>query len=67
MTIISRILGWLLILVGLLWIGQGTGYFPYPAESFMIAQTKWAYWGVVAVVAGLAVLIVVRSTRSRRH
>ncbi|MDM9619649.1 hypothetical protein [Rhizobium sp. S96] len=67
MTIISRFLGWLLILVGLLWIGQGTGYFPYPAESFMIAQTKWAYWGVVAVVAGLAVLIVVRNTRSRRH
>ncbi len=67
MTIISRILGWLLILVGLLWIGQGTGYFPYPAESFMIAQTKWAYWGAVAVVAGLAVLIVVRNTRSRRH
>ncbi|OCJ03657.1 hypothetical protein A6U87_17070 [Rhizobium sp. AC44/96] len=67
MTIISRILGWLLILVGLLWIGQGTGYFPYPAESFMIAQTKWAYWGVVAVVAGLAVLIIVRNTRRRRH
>ena len=30
------IAGVVLILVGAVWIGQGTGYFPYPASSFMI-------------------------------
>ena len=30
------IAGVVLILVGAVWIGQGTGYFPYPTSSFMI-------------------------------
>ncbi|CCM75283.1 hypothetical protein BN77_2447 [Rhizobium mesoamericanum STM3625] len=29
----------LLILIGVVWMGQGSGYFPYPKESFMINQT----------------------------
>jgi hypothetical protein len=28
--------GVIAILVGLIWIGQGTGYFPYPRSSFMV-------------------------------
>jgi hypothetical protein len=44
----------LAILIGLVWVGQGTGYFPYPASSFMINQMPWAYYG-----AGLAVLGVI--------
>jgi len=28
------VVGILAILIGLIWVGQGSGYFPYPASSF---------------------------------
>ena len=49
------LLGCLAILMGVVWIGQGTGVFPYPAESFMIDQMPWAYRGIALALAGLAV------------
>ena len=51
----------LAILVGLVWIGQGTGYFRYPQASFMIDQTPWAYRGL-----GLAALGLIGVFASRR-
>jgi hypothetical protein len=44
--------GIVLVLVGAVWIGQGTGYFPYPSSSFMIDERKWAYIGVAVLVLG---------------
>ena len=60
------IVGVLLILVGLLWMGQGSGLFPYPESSFMINQTPWIINGAIAALAGLALIW---STRRfiRRH
>ena len=26
-------------------MGQGSGYFPYPASSFMISESRWIYYG----------------------
>jgi hypothetical protein len=52
--------GILFLLLGLLWIGQGTGYFPYPAASFMISEMTWAYRGAGLAVAGLLLIIVSR-------
>ena len=49
------IIGLAIALVGLVWIGQGTGLFPYPASSFMINQTPWIWRGVVVLVVGLAI------------
>ncbi len=54
------IIGALAILIGLIWVGQGTGYFPYPAESFMINQTPWVYWGALLAALGLAAVAVSR-------
>ena len=54
------VLGILLVLLGLLWIGQGTGYFPYPSYSFMISQMSWAYRGIAVAVAGLVLIIISR-------
>jgi hypothetical protein len=48
------------ILLGLVWIGQGTGYFPYPAGNFMINQTVWAYRGLGLAIAGLVAIFVSR-------
>ena len=50
------VIGILLVLLGLVWIGQGSGIFPYPATSFMINQTPWIVNGAVAVVIGLLLL-----------
>ena len=48
--------GILALLIGLVWIGQGTGTFPYPAASFMISQIQWAYYGAaLAVVGGIMI------------
>ncbi len=48
--------GILLLLIGFVWIGQGTGVFPYPKESFMIDQRPWALRGVMLAVAGIVVV-----------
>jgi hypothetical protein len=45
--------GVIAILVGIVWIGQGTGYFPYPSSSFMINDVAWAYYGAALAVLGL--------------
>jgi hypothetical protein len=48
------------VLIGLIWVGQGTGYFPYPSSSFMIDQMPWAYRGAVSAVLGLVAIMVSR-------
>ena len=54
------IFGILLLLLGLLWIGQGTGYFPYPSYSFMISDMTWAWRGGAVAIAGLIVIFLSR-------
>jgi hypothetical protein len=53
-------IGVMAILVGLIWIGQGTGYFPYPSSSFMINDVAWAYYGIALAVLGLLAVAVSR-------
>ena len=60
---ILLVVGLLMILLGVVWIGQGSGYFPYPASSFMINQTPWIYWGIVMAAAGLAIVMLSRRSR----
>jgi hypothetical protein len=54
------VVGVLATLMGLLWIGQGTGYVPYPASSFMINQTPWISRGAVLAVVGVLVIFASR-------
>ena len=54
------VFGILLVLLGVLWVGQGTGYFPYPSYSFMISQMSWAYRGIAVAVAGIVLIIISR-------
>jgi hypothetical protein len=42
--------------VGLVWIGQGTGVFPYPRSSFMINQSPWIFWGLLTSLVGLLIV-----------
>ena len=49
-------LGILSLLIGLLWIGQGTGYVAWPQSSFMISQIQWAYYGAALAAIGLILI-----------
>jgi len=48
------------LLVGLVWIGQGTGIFPYPRSSFMINEVQWAYYGAATAIVGLLLMVYAR-------
>ena len=54
------VLGVLLTLIGVIWIGQGSGYFPYPASSFMINQSPWMLRGALTAIAGVILIVVAR-------
>lgn len=49
-------LGFLALAIGLLWIGQGTGYVSWPKSSFMISQIQWAYYGAALSAVGLVLI-----------
>jgi hypothetical protein len=50
------VVGVLALAMGLLWIGQGTGVIQWPASSFMISQTQWAWYGAALTVVGLILI-----------
>ena len=52
------LIGILALAMGLLWMGQGSGYIPWPKSSFMISQTRWIYYGAaLAVIGGILIII----------
>ncbi len=60
LRVLLLIVGALALAVGLLWIGQGTGYVPWPKTSFMINEMVWAYRGAGVAVVGLILIVVSR-------
>ncbi|MFC7052678.1 hypothetical protein ACFQI3_08270 [Hansschlegelia quercus] len=52
------VLGLVAVAVGALWIGQGLGLIAWPAESFMIRQTQWAYYGAALAVVGIVLVAI---------
>jgi hypothetical protein len=60
MQTLLTLIGIIALLAGLVFMGQGSGYFPYPAESFMISQTRWIYYGGGIAVLGLLLIILTR-------
>ena len=54
------IVGMAAVLVGLLWVGQGTGLVHWPASSFMLDQRPWATRGAVLAVVGLVLIALSR-------
>jgi hypothetical protein len=54
------LIGIIALAMGLLWMGQGSGYIPWPASSFMISQTKWIYYGGALAVVGIIQIVIAR-------
>jgi hypothetical protein len=50
------VFGVIALLIGLLWIGQGTGVVAWPQSSFMVRQMQWAYYGAALAVVGLILI-----------
>ncbi|PJI43735.1 MAG: hypothetical protein CTR54_08465 [Rhizobium sp.] len=59
---ILTLIGALAVLIGLVWIGQGSGTFPYPASSFMIDQSPWIAYGAGLALVGLGLIAIARRT-----
>jgi len=57
MKTVLLIVGTLAVLCGMIWFAQGAGYFPYPASSFMINQTRWVYIGLAVAAAGAVAVV----------
>jgi hypothetical protein len=50
--------GVILLVAGLVFMGQGSRYFPYPAESFMVGATQWIYYGAGIAAIGILLLVI---------
>jgi len=60
MRTVLMIVGVAFLLVGLLWMAQGSGLFPYPRSSFMIDQRPWITRGLILAIAGAGALVLAR-------
>ena len=58
--LLLTLLGLLALLMGLLWIGQGTGLVRWPAQSFMIDVSGWTWRGAFLAAVGIAMIWVGR-------
>ncbi len=54
------------VAAGLLFLGQGLGYIRWPANSFMINDVRWAYYGAAIAIAGI-ILIITAGRRTKRR
>jgi hypothetical protein len=52
-----------LVLVGIVWIGQGTGVIR--GSGFMIDDVRWAFAGAALVVCGAVVAVTALKARPR--
>lgn len=60
MKTLLTVIGIIAVIMGLVFMGQGSGYFPYPAESFMISQFQWVYYGAGIALVGFLIIVVAR-------
>jgi len=60
MSTMLTVVGLILLIAGLVFVGQGSGYFPHPASSFMVGQVRWVYYGGSIAAAGVVLLLLAR-------
>ncbi|CAM3056243.1 DUF2905 domain-containing protein [Sphingomonas antarctica] len=57
MKIVLIIFSLLVIAMGVLWVGQGSGMVMWPASSFMLGEQRWTLWGALLALAGIIILL----------
>ena len=63
MRILLNVVGALCLLTGGIWFLQGINILP---GSFMTGQTKWAIYGVLTFLVGIALLVAGNRRRVKR-
>jgi hypothetical protein len=56
MKALLMLVGIIALAAGLLFVGQGLGYIRWPADSFMISEIKWVYYGGGIAVVGILLI-----------
>jgi membrane protein implicated in regulation of membrane protease activity len=59
------VIGILMTLVGIVWLGQGAGYIPATDTPRIMPLRPWTYAGVAVALAGLAIIAVSRRVGRR--
>jgi hypothetical protein len=60
MKALLTLIGIVVLVAGLFFMCQGSGIIPWPAESFMVNQTRWVYYGGAIAVVGILLIILAR-------
>jgi hypothetical protein len=58
MKALLTLVGIILLLAGIVFMGQGSRYFPYPAQSFMVGASQWVYYGGGIAAVGIVLLLI---------
>ncbi|MGH7247862.1 MAG: hypothetical protein ACREH9_07130 [Pseudomonadota bacterium] len=56
------LLGVILVVLGIVFAAQGSGYLPWPAESFMVGDSRWTFYGGAIGAVGLIVIFAAQFT-----
>ena len=60
MRTLLLIVGIFIVLIGLIWTGQGAGIVRWPVQSFMIDQSKWMLYGGLTALGGALLILLSR-------
>jgi len=60
------VIGIVMTVIGLVWLGQGIGYIPSADTPRIMPLHPWTYGGIALAVAGLAVIGLSRHVGKRR-
>jgi hypothetical protein len=60
MRTLFLVIGLLALVMGLIWTGQGAGLITWPAQSFMINQSQWMWYGASTAFGGLMLILISR-------
>ena len=60
MKVALNLVGVLMVLMGATWFLQGINVLP---GSFMTGQIQWAYYGGIAAIAGVGLIVAANRTR----
>jgi len=66
MHALLRAIGVLALIAGLGFIGQGSRFFSYSAERYMVSHSQWVYYGIGIAVVGLLLIIFSRPSDEPR-
>jgi hypothetical protein len=56
MRIALTVVGLLVLLLGLHWVSEGTGFLAYPHSPLMYLKPSWTYIGIVTAIVGAALI-----------